>query len=96
MHNVKSFLGLSRFENEEYSLCFALWGTVVCIFIVPFCELGHSRMVFFECFADSLCRFALWSIVRRLQRVHVLVRKVKSFLGLSRFENEEYSLCFAL
>ena len=50
---------------------------------------------------DSLCRFALWSIydfrtriVRRLWRV--LFRNVKSFLGLSRFENEEYSLCFAL
>ena len=50
---------------------------------------------------DLLCRFALWSIhdfrtriVRRLWTV--LFRNVKSFLGLSRFENKEYSLCFAL
>ena len=125
MYNVKSGLRkalymysatpFSRFENEEYSSCFALWGMhflsmfvsrdIICIALSPDSEKHY------------ICIALLRSHALRTRNIHRVLRFGAcislaclfpraihgsyefgriSATPFSRFENEEYSSCFAL
>ena len=98
---------MSRFENEEYSSCFALKSTV---YIYIYSAIGLSR---FENEEYSLC-FALLGIpLFRTKSTHCpwrvslpihgsyeksiyIILYIALFGSHARFENEDYSLCFVL